>query len=339
MICLHCGHHNPPENRFCGMCGHGLLPAPMQPERVAEPTPPLARPAEPPRKRQATDAPLTGPSFLGLSNQESPPEPIGYSYLFQDDPEPSHKALYVLLLLLVIAGGLIYSRWQPLRQYVIADVIPRVRAQIGAASSQPQAPPAPPSVPADQATISVASTQPEQKAPEQAPGAQPSISEPEKPAPSAESEQPPDVKKADAKSSDHKEPAAAQSKAEADADSADEDTPQPAPAARRAKPQPAPGEALVKTGEKYLYGHGVRKNCSQAVSYFRAAAEQQNPHALSRLGSMYAVGECVPMDRAVAYSWFGRALSVDRNNHLLERNMSMLWREMSSEERQRAGGR
>ncbi len=321
------------------MCGHGLLPAAKQPERVAEPAPPLARPAEPPRKREATDAPLTGPSFLGLSNQESPSEPSGYSYLFQDDPEPSHKSLYVLVLLLAIAGGLIYWRWQPIRQYVMADVIPRVQQRIGMTPPQPQTPPAPPAIPADQATISVASNQPEQKAPEPATDAQPSASEPQRPAPAAKAEQPADVKNADAKSSDQKEPAAAQSKAEADADSPDEDTPQPAPAARRAKPQPAPGEALVQTGERYLYGRGVRKNCNQAVSYFRAAAEQQNPRALSRLGSMYAVGECVPMDRAVAYSWFGRALSVDRNNHLLERNMTMLWREMSSEERQRAGGR
>jgi Double zinc ribbon/Sel1 repeat len=339
VTCRHCGHPNPSDNRFCGMCGHMLSPAATTSEHVSEPVPPRAQQTELPRKAEPDQAPLTGPSFLGLSSEPAASESGGYSYLFQDEPESSHKGLYVFLLLLVIGGGVAYARWQPIRQYVVGNVIPRLRQQ---ASPAPQPPPAPLPPAGDQATISVSSNQPEQKAPEAAPTTpQPSAPEPQKPVPQADKAQAAAPDKADAKSSEDKQPDAAKTKPEvpAESDADEEDTARSAPAVRHTRPQPPAGDALVNTGEKYLYGRGVRKNCNQAITYFRAAAEQQNPRALSRLGTMYAIGECVPLDRAVAYSWFGRALALDRSNRSLERNMSMLWREMSPEERQRAGGR
>jgi len=77
----------------------------------------------------------------------------------------------------------------------------------------------------------------------------------------------------------------------------------------------------------------VRRDCNQAMVYFRAGAEQQNARALSRLGALYATGTCVPMDRVMAYNWFSRALAHDSKNPLLEDNLNMLWRDMSSSER------
>jgi TPR repeat protein len=93
------------------------------------------------------------------------------------------------------------------------------------------------------------------------------------------------------------------------------------------------GDDLVARGERFLYGQGVRRDCNQAMVYFRAGAEQQNARALSRLGALYATGTCVPMDRVMAYNWFSRALAHDSKNPLLEDNLNMLWRDMSSSER------
>ena len=94
----------------------------------------------------------------------------------------------------------------------------------------------------------------------------------------------------------------------------------------------------MSSGEKYLYARGVARNCRQAVTYFNAAAAQQNPQAFSHLGALYATGECVPMDRAIAYAWFRRAYAREPGNHYFERNLTMLWREMTPAERQRAAG-
>lgn len=96
----------------------------------------------------------------------------------------------------------------------------------------------------------------------------------------------------------------------------------------------ADGEDLVVRGERFLYGQGVRRDCNQALVYFRAGAERQNARALSRMGALYATGTCVPMDRVMAYNWFSRALAQDSRNPLLEENLNMLWRDMDSRERQ-----
>jgi TPR repeat protein len=104
-------------------------------------------------------------------------------------------------------------------------------------------------------------------------------------------------------------------------------------------PQGNAGGELVSSGERYLYARGVARNCDQAVIYFNAAAAQQNLQAFSHLGAMYATGECVPMDRAVAYSWFRRAYAKEPGNRYFEQNLTMLWRQMTPAERQRATGR
>jgi hypothetical protein len=101
----------------------------------------------------------------------------------------------------------------------------------------------------------------------------------------------------------------------------------------KASAQQKPGDDLVAQGERFLYGEGVRRDCNQALVYFRAGAEEANPRALSRMGALYATGTCVPMDRVMAYNWFSRALAHDSKNQLLEENLNMLWRDMSSGER------
>jgi hypothetical protein len=98
------------------------------------------------------------------------------------------------------------------------------------------------------------------------------------------------------------------------------------------KPDPKTNRMLI-AGEKYLYGRGVRRDCNQALIYFRAAASEDNGPAMSHLGAMYASGNCVRIDRATAYSWFVRAQEADPGNEWISRNLNMLWRDMSSQER------
>ena len=92
MKCSHCGHENPTEYGFCGMCGKTLRqPSPLRPAEMEEPAPvylPDLRERGAPVARQVTEsAPsatsISGPSFLGLGDQTSAPE---FSYLLEDEP-------------------------------------------------------------------------------------------------------------------------------------------------------------------------------------------------------------------------------------------------------------
>ena len=97
------------------------------------------------------------------------------------------------------------------------------------------------------------------------------------------------------------------------------------------KPDPAKDPSVV-AAEKYLYGPS--RNCTAARSLLEQAAGRKNPSAMSHLGAMYATGQCVSADRTLAYIWFSRAYDVNPENQWLEKNLTMLWRDMSSSERQ-----
>ena len=88
----------------------------------------------------------------------------------------------------------------------------------------------------------------------------------------------------------------------------------------------------VLAAEKYLYGPS--RNCTAARSLLEQAAGRLNPSAMSHLGAMYATGQCVSADKTLAYIWFSRAYDVNPENQWLEKNLTMLWRDMSSSERQ-----
>jgi len=88
----------------------------------------------------------------------------------------------------------------------------------------------------------------------------------------------------------------------------------------------------VVAAEKYLYGPS--RNCTAARSLLEQAAGRQNPSAMSHLGAMYATGQCVSANKTLAYIWFSRAYEANPENQWLEKNLTMLWRDMSSSERQ-----
>ncbi len=321
---------------------------PPRPAEVREPEPVSPVEAKKSDKWWTDEGETTvgGPSFLGLSSSESGGS--GYSYLFQEEEERSHKGAWVLLLLLLALGGALYAKWQPIRDYVLTTAIMHSQqpkpVQQDNSSNQP-------ATPASQPTTTVATSDPQSPPSittdtttnntnnkdtanakealpdgDKAPGNEATASS----KPAAAQAQPP---KATAK----QEPNAG------DEASADEETPapdeeKPASARKARAPSGNEGSELVNSGEKYLYGRGVARNCNQAVSYFNAAAAKQNPQAFSHLGALYATGECVPMDRATAYAWFRRAYAKEPSNHYFEQNLTMLWREMTPGEKQRAMG-
>lgn len=92
-------------------------------------------------------------------------------------------------------------------------------------------------------------------------------------------------------------------------------------------------------GEKYLYGTGVLQNCSSALQSLTRAAERTNAKAEGVLGTMYATGHCVTASRPMAYRWFAKALQQQPANVALERQMQVLWGQMTPDERRLAEAR
>jgi hypothetical protein len=128
-----------------------------------------------------------------------------------------------------------------------------------------------------------------------------------------------------------------------DNEDADEPPARTTRASKSAKAVPArpvqeasPDDALVANAEKYLYGRGVPQNCDRALSSLRAAAGRQNSRARSLLGTMYATGHCVGRDLPNAYRWFALASRENADNIWVQRNLEMIWREMTPQERQLA---
>jgi TonB family protein len=60
-------------------------------------------------------------------------------------------------------------------------------------------------------------------------------------------------------------------------------------------------------GEAYETGDHVKRNVSEAVKWYRKAAEQNEPRAQNAYGELLARGEGVKMDAAEAVKWFRKA--------------------------------
>jgi TPR repeat protein len=57
----------------------------------------------------------------------------------------------------------------------------------------------------------------------------------------------------------------------------------------------------------YERGKGVPLDYSEAVKWYRLAAEQVDVFGLIGLGNLYEIGKGVPMDYVLAYMWFNLA--------------------------------
>jgi hypothetical protein len=90
----------------------------------------------------------------------------------------------------------------------------------------------------------------------------------------------------------------------------------------------------VAEGENYLYGRGVRADCALAQRNLLIGAQHSNAKAQTLLGAMYATGHCVTRDLPTAYRWFAKALQGDPSNSRVQRDLEVLWKQMTPEERQ-----
>jgi Sel1 repeat len=325
--CVQCGQENNPQYRFCGMCGAPLGPAPA-------PIPPQAA-------RERARGPVSGPSFLGLGDESS----RDLDYLLEDEPPRGHGRLYFALLLLVVSAALLAWHWQrdgypwagliqkPATTAPPAQAAPAPPTQASAPPAvipvEPTANPAPPeSQPASgEATPPAVGDTPAANTPPAAPAAKP-----------AEPMQPSDA--AGAGDAAAKAPATEAPQATAAETAEPERKQTPAATSKKLAPKPstaAPADTfedrLVADGERYLYGRGVPEDCDRAQRNLQIAARQSNPKAQTLLGAMYATGHCVGRDLPSAYRWFAKALHGDPGNSRVQRDLEVLWKQMTPEER------
>ena len=373
MRCYKCQYENPLDYKFCGMCGATLeVPAiraaetrPVSAERDASAAriPPAQRPVsnrdmfEP--RRPEPPPPISGPSFLGLGNDLSsftPESSRNAAYLLEDEkPTRSYGRFFLLLVILAVCVGLGWleyghsgSGWtlpwsKSTRQTTPPPSTQTAQATPAVTPASPQTSPTAigeaPAAENKSAAKSAAPTPPVEEStsePKAVKGAQsvPAIAKPSEAG----------TRKAAAKSSKSSKSVASSD----DTDDEDTEEAQPAPAPKGAKPvrTPAkaatpieaanPDDALVANAEKYLYGRGVAQNCDRATTSLKAAAGRQNVRARSLLGTMYATGHCVSRDLPSAYRWFALASRESADNVWVQRNLEMIWREMTPQERQLA---
>ena len=339
--CSHCGYQNNEHYRFCGMCG-ALLRLPDAGHSAHGPEAPTT-PA-----RTQTAKPASAPAR-------------NLDYLLEDEPEDHghHRRMYLALVLLAIAGVVLLWQFSRGRELGL---------QPSAVKAQPEAVPATGSAPV--ATAATADSVPSVKDQSSKNDAQ--TLEPAKASEHETASSPPPGKQAPVLKADEK-PAVPTADQAQQPDTPDKPAPQPAteqistkdagtdpapaslsktnsakpvaakpvapPRAASAAPQAAPGsadETLVASGEKYLYGNGVAENCALAQKNLRAAAQHSNARAQSILGTMYATGHCVDRDLPMAYRWFAKALHQDPANNRIQRDLEVLWRQMTADERQLA---
>ena len=85
------------------------------------------------------------------------------------------------------------------------------------------------------------------------------------------------------------------------------------------------GEALAQfnLGGMYANGEGVLKDATQAVAWYRKAADQGYASAQFNLGVMYANGEGVPKDATQAIAWYRKA--TDQGYASAQFNLGMIY--------------
>ena len=312
---------------------------------------------------------MSGPSFLGLGDERS----RDLDYLLEDEAPRGHGRLYLTLLLLILSGGLLAWHWQrdgyPWRYtqkaaVSSAPVSPAAPAPDAAAAEAPPVVPVEPTAnPAPPETAAATGASVPTTA-----GPTPAGSSPSAPTPAgqtaggsisdnpAAAAKPADQTLTQDQNPDSGEAAARAPGADAsqgsEAGAGKPSSPEmkapkgtriaataPMPKAPTPKPSPtAPAttfeDRLVADGEKYLYGRGVPEDCSRAQRNLQIAARESNAKAQTLLGAMYATGHCVGRDLPTAYRWFAKALHGDPGNSRVQRDLEVLWKQMTPEERQ-----
>ena len=276
---------------------------------------------------------IVGPSFLGLSD-----EPEDDTAYLMEDESSSGSGLRKLVLLVILAAiaGLVFVQYRSsmhARAKSPAPAQPSPAVQQGQSQPATAAPdlqnqdqPGPPaaSQPSPQNTAPASSNPGSTGA---TPDSQPV---PDDSPPKSEALALPQMSATDVadKSGDPSTPAdaAGDKKASEEARKAFD-----APVPVEQKPSP-----LLVRAQQFLHGQGVQQNCQQGLVYLRAAAQKNEPAAAVQMGALYASGRCVHQDRVMAYRWFNSAHELEPANQWIQRNMNLLWGQMTDQERRLA---
>jgi TPR repeat protein len=89
-------------------------------------------------------------------------------------------------------------------------------------------------------------------------------------------------------------------------------------------------QAQFRLGCLYAFGQGVPEDPALALRLYRLAAEQGDADAQNNLGGMYAEGMGVAPDLVEAYLWF--ELAAGRDHAMARRNLAFIRRSMSPEQ-------
>jgi hypothetical protein len=339
--CEQCGHESDVRYRFCGMCG-AKLPPPAAPSEPVAAKPPSGEPRR-----------VSGPSFLGLADEPS----SSVTYLLEDELSESHWGRSLILLIILVGIGAAAWHWRAeLRTYVVARLAQRPSSNQSEQVSSPEAPistsgsevapgmasagPAPIEKPMTGVGDTVPTAQ-KAAAPASSP-ANSAVDNNQQPSTPAPATVPPSQTQANPTPPATEPAAKLEQNARGETASAKEEAPKHEPAVakksrskvKETAPVSSDVDQLEAQGEKYLYGTGAPRNCSRAQTDLQAAAEQGSTKADTVLGTMYATGHCVARDLPLAYRWFARALQQDPNNARLQRDLQVLWNQMSADERQ-----
>jgi hypothetical protein len=301
---------------------------------------------------ERTPVPVSGPSFLGLSDSND----RGVEYLLEDEPHSGRKRTVLVLLLLLIAAGAWLLHWRKTG----SPSLFQSSAQLGSSSSSSQntatmpsevAPPMANDQKLDKPMTGVGDHPLTDDSAKTGDGSKSESTAPPKAAPTSDALETKESGKSssEAASAEVERPDSATKSAANDAEATEAPPTAPGKAIRSANrmnrtsapaavtpaaPNPATDSRYLE-GQKYLYGSGgVRQNCALARQNLLASASSDNSKAESTLGTMYATGHCAPRDIPLAYRWFARALRSDPQNVRLERDAEILWNQMTPPERQ-----
>lgn len=277
---------------------------------------------------------IVGPSFLGLSDE---PEDDTAYLMEEENSSGGGLRKLVLLVILAVIAGLVFVQY---RSSVHAKSKSPAPAQpsptVPQGQNQPAAPPPDLQNQAQPGPAAASQPSPQNAAPETSdpastdstPGAQPpaDASSP----PKSETLALPQMSATDVAEKSNGPSAAADSGRDKQASDA----------ARKAFDAPVPVEQkpspLLVRAQQFLHGQGVQQNCEQGMIYLRAAAQKNEPAAAVQMGALYASGRCVHQDRVMAYRWFNSAHELEPANQWIQRNMDLLWGQMTDQERRLA---
>lgn len=273
---------------------------------------------------------ISGPSFLGLSDDNAPRSSEGDYLLYDDEPRRSSWRAWVAVAVLALLGFLIFKQWnsvkagaQQLAQRAGAEKPKQSAATTPApivtgsdpipASEDPK-----PTAPSSAAPSELQKPEADQHAAEPPPSGAVEKTE------SARSESAPKTNESRSRQQEERESSAT-----------DDDQTAPHRVAGPTRPAAPAADPRVQQAQRYLSGDGVAEDCARGIALLRSAARDGNARAQVKLGAMYATGQCVTQDRAAAYQWLARAQEAEPNNGYLKRTMNALWSNMTPEERSR----